>query len=222
MSRGEAVVTAATALAWNNVALPQSGLGPRGRAIMGGVAGLTAVVIARRRGYTAHDLGLAASAVPSGLRHGALAAMVPAAAYAVAARVPALHARLAEGESRADFAEWVALHIPVGTVATEELLFRSVLSTMLSRAWPRSAATTAHALIFGLWHVRAARSAGDSVAGTVIATGVAAWVFEELRRRSGSVVAPALLHLSINVGGSIAAKAARTGSAKSANRGPVD
>ena len=66
-----------------------------------------------------------------------------------------------------------------------------------------------HAATFGLWHVRAARIAGDGVAVSVLLTGCSAWLFEWVRRRSGSVVAPALLHLSVNVGGAVAAELAQ-------------
>ena len=83
-------------------------------------------------------------------------------------------------------------------LAPEELLFRGVLTPLVSPA--------VHATAFGLWHVRPAMIAGDSVVGTVAVTGLAALGFDWLRRRSGSVLAPALAHLAINTGGAAAAR----------------
>jgi membrane protease YdiL (CAAX protease family) len=135
--------------------------------------------------------------------------VIPLAGYAITLSVPALRRRVPTGDDVTDFAGWVGFRIPVGTVAHEELLFRSVLSAMLRRAWPPATAHVLHAATFGLWHVRGARIAGDGVAASVLLTGCSAWLFEGVRRRSGSVVAPALLHLSINVGGAVAAELVR-------------
>jgi membrane protease YdiL (CAAX protease family) len=43
--------------------------------------------------------------------------------------------------------------------------------------------------------------------GTVLVTGAAGWVFGWLAERSGSVVAPALAHLTVNEAGALAALA---------------
>ncbi|MBC2639869.1 MULTISPECIES: CPBP family intramembrane glutamic endopeptidase [unclassified Rhodococcus (in: high G+C Gram-positive bacteria)] len=209
MSRPASVAAAAAALVWNDVVLPRSGLGPYGRAAAGGALGLSAVGAARAAGYGVDELGLSVSAVRSGLRYGAAASVVPIAGYAIALSIPALRARMPTGDDATGVVGWVGFRIPVGTVTHEELVFRSVLSAMFRRAWPAAAADALHATTFGLWHVRAARIAGDSVVASVLFTGASAWLFEWLRRRSGSVAAPALLHLSVNVGGAVAAEVAR-------------
>ncbi|WAM17389.1 CPBP family intramembrane glutamic endopeptidase [Rhodococcus sp. JS3073] len=209
MSRLASVAGATAAVLWNNVVLPGSGLGPYGRAVAGGVLGLSVVGAARAAGYGVDELGLSASNVPSGLRYGAVASVVPLAGYAITLSVPALRRRVPTGDGVTDFVGWVGFRIPVGTVAHEELLFRSVLSAMLRRAWPPATAHALHAATFALWHVRAARTAGDGVAASMLLTGSSAVLFDWLRRRSGSVVAPALLHLSVNVGGAVAAEVAR-------------
>lgn len=49
------------------------------------------------------------------------------------------------------------------------------------------------------------RAAGEPVAGTVLITGLAGWVFATLAERSGSLLAPALVHLAVNEAGAIAA-----------------
>ncbi|BAH53168.1 CPBP family intramembrane glutamic endopeptidase [Rhodococcus opacus] len=210
MSRLASVAGAAAAVLWNNVVLPGSGLGPYGRAVAGGALGLSVVGAARTAGYGVDELGLSASAVRSGLRYGAAASVVPLAGYAIALGVPAARRQVPTGDRVGDVAGWVGFRIPVGTVAHEELLFRSVLSAMLRRGWTPTAADVLHAATFGLWHVRAARIARDPIVASVLLTGASAWLFEWLRRRSGSVVAPALLHLSVNVGGVLAAEAARS------------
>ena len=209
MSRLASVAGAAAAVLWNNVVLPGSGLGPYGRAVAGGALGLSAVGAARAGGYGVDELGLSASAVRSGLRYGSVVSVLPLAGYAIALSVPAARGRIAAGERVTDVAGWVGFRIPVGTVVHEELLFRSVLSAMLRRGWTLTPAYALHAVTFGLWHVRAARIAGDPIAASMLLTGSSALLFEWLRRRSGSVVAPALLHLSVNVGGVVAAEVAR-------------
>lgn len=209
--RARAVALIAGLIAWNNTVLPAMGLSPRGRAAAnaGAALGLTALVGAR--GANRSDLGLTRSDVPAGVRWGAAAGAVPLLGFVVMLAVPTLRVRLgdeARGGGREDFLEWVALHIPLGTVLGEELLFRSVLSVELDRAWGPLPGRAVHAATFGLWHIQPARAAGDSVPGTVMVTGLSALIFEWLRRRSGSIVAPALLHLAINAGAATAVRLA--------------
>ncbi|WP_072687062.1 CPBP family intramembrane glutamic endopeptidase [Rhodococcus marinonascens] len=209
MSRFSSIAGAAATVVWNNAILPRSGLGATGRAVAGGAFGQAAVAFARASGYGVDELGLSASKVPMGLRYGALASVVPLAGYATVLSVPALRKRVPQGQTSRDLSGWVGFRIPVGTVIHEELVFRSVLSAMLGRYWQSTTARVLHATTFGLWHVRAARIAGDSVAATMLFTAVSGWLLDWLRRRSGSVLAPALLHLSVNVGGVVAAEVAR-------------
>lgn len=116
--------------------------------------------------------------------------------------------RSPRANGREDFFEWIFLHIPFGTVLSEELLFRSALSAVWNRELSRPAAQAVHALTFGLWHVAPARAGGDNVPAAVALTGASAVLFEWLRRRGGSVLAPALLHLAANVGGALAVRLA--------------
>lgn len=153
-------------------------------------------------GVGPQELGL--GNVRSGLLWGSAAAAVPVAGFAIALAAPSVRSRFAvPDEVRDDFAEWVAAHIPLGTVLTEELLFRGVLTVLTERAWSAGAATAVRALAFGLWHVHPARVAHDSVPGTVAVTAASSLVFDRLRARSGSVLAPAMLHLALNVGGAL-------------------
>jgi uncharacterized protein len=104
--------------------------------------------------------------------------------------------------------------IPFGTVALEELAFRSVLWGMLARhlrPWQVLGTTS---VVFGFWHVIPALRVGETnqgvsdavggagsaavVVGTVLLTTVGGLVFGELRRRSGSVLASAGAHWATN------------------------
>lgn len=198
-------------VAWSNAVLPALGQGPWGRTAANTVCAAALAAATRASGVTARDLGWARPV--SGLRWGSVAALVPVAMYAVVLAVPAGRKRLAGGDRRTDYAAWVAVHIPLGTVLSEELLFRSVLHafTQLPASPDGPASRSGRVLAsaaFGLWHMAPARAAGDSIPGTVVLTALSGLVFDELRRRSGSVLAPALLHLAVNLGGAVAVRLA--------------
>ncbi|MEV0947712.1 CPBP family intramembrane glutamic endopeptidase [Rhodococcus sp. NPDC049939] len=209
MTKLASVAGAAATVVWNNVILPRSGLGPTGRAVAGGAFGLAAVASARSAGYGVDELGLSVTKMPAGLRYGTAASALPIAGYVTALSVSALRKRVPPRQTSPDLAGWVLFRIPVGTVVHEELVFRSALSAILGRSWPSATARVLHATTFGLWHIRAARISEDSVAGTLLVTCAFAWLLDWLRRRSGSVVAPALLHLSVNVAGAIVVESMR-------------
>ncbi|USQ85536.1 CPBP family intramembrane metalloprotease [Streptomyces phaeoluteigriseus] len=106
--------------------------------------------------------------------------------------------------------------VPVGTVLLEEIAFRGVLYGLVRRARGVVWATVVSSLLFGLWHVlpslhlAASKPAlnsvfGDSafgaavaVMGAVLFTAAAGVLFCELRRRSGSLLAPMGLHWAVN------------------------
>jgi membrane protease YdiL (CAAX protease family) len=106
--------------------------------------------------------------------------------------------------------------IPVGTVLLEEVAFRGVLWGLLRRLGGTVLATAVSSALFGLWHILPSlglatdneaignavgqgRSAQViTVAGTVLFTAASGVVFCELRRRSGSLLAPAALHWAVN------------------------
>jgi membrane protease YdiL (CAAX protease family) len=109
----------------------------------------------------------------------------------------------------------VLVRVPVGTVLLEEVAFRGVLWAMVRRRRGTAWATTVSSLLFGLWHVLPSRGLSQvntaaavlgtgpagralSVAVGVVATTAAGVVLCELRRRSGSLLAPAALHWAVN------------------------
>jgi membrane protease YdiL (CAAX protease family) len=200
--RGPAAVVAAVTL---GAVLPAAPVGPRGRALLAVGAGVGAVALTRVSGLDRHALGLDVSRLRAGLRWGATAAALIGGGYVVALSVPALRVHFVDDERgrREDFYEWIGLHIPVGTVLAEELLFRGALTALVGPL-PQAAA-------FGLWHVRPAIAVGDSVATTVVVTGLSGLGFAWLRKGSGSVLAPALAHLAVNVGGAVAVRVATLG-----------
>ena len=113
--------------------------------------------------------------------------------------------------------------IPLQTVIPEELAFRGVLHGTLNRAWNFRGVAAAGSLLFGLWHISTSlgltssnvgftRILGGGVVGmlagvllAVLATAAAGFVFTWLRRRSGSLIAPIVLHWSLNGVGALAA-----------------
>nr|WP_296774449.1 type II CAAX endopeptidase family protein [Rhodococcus sp. (in: high G+C Gram-positive bacteria)] len=186
-------ILGALTTAWSSVVVPALNLSPRGRAVVNAGFGISLVALS---GRGASDLAL--TRWRSGLRWGLAAASVPVLGSVVIASVPALAGRVRPSDE--NLAEWVLFRIPVGTVVTEELIFRGVFDAVSPAMSP---------VFFGLWHVHPARAAGDSVVGTVAGTFAAGLLFSWLRRRSGSVLAPALLHWAVNASGAVLAVRAR-------------
>lgn len=174
---------------WSTAVMPALDLTPRSRAVVNAAFG---VGLAYVSGQNASDLGLRRWG--SGLRWGLAAAAVPVAGASIVAAVPALAERVRPSDE--DLAEWLLFRIPVGTVLTEELTFRGVFDAVSPGLSP---------VFFGLWHIHPARSAGDCVPATVLGTAAAGVVFSWLRRRSGSVLAPALAHCAVNSSGAVLA-----------------
>lgn len=176
------------------------------------------IAIARARGLTAADLGLARSTWPTGLRWGATAAALVGAAYALAYLITPVRQALPDGGGdvgRTALAE-VLVVIPLGTVLPEEIAFRGLLLTLLRCRLGALASTMISSGVFGLWHVvpslgggaandAIAHVVGDDAAGTVVRviatvlfTSVAGVVLCELRLRSDSLIAPMLTHWTVN------------------------
>jgi uncharacterized protein len=204
----------------NLVAYAALALGPAG------AAGLLA--LARWAGLSWAELGLGPGTWLRGLRWAGAAIGAVAMVFAVGAALPLT--RSAFRDSRYDFGWGHALLtafvlIPVGTVLFEEVAFRGVLWGLLRRRHSTTVATSLSSALFGLWHVlpslglaKADQAIGTavgsgssgqavSVLGTVLFTALAGVVFCELRRRSGSLLAPAGLHWATNALGVLAATA---------------
>ncbi|WP_236147555.1 CPBP family intramembrane glutamic endopeptidase [Mycolicibacterium sp. CH28] len=150
-------------------------------------------------------LGLRPPQVWSGLRAGGAVAGTVAAGVAATTALPRVRTAMRTRELPGDPVRWLAFEIPVGTVWSEEASFRAALGTVAADAFGPTGGRLFSAVVFGLSHIPDARAAGESVAGTVLVTGLAGWVFGWLAERSGSVLAPALAHLAVNEAGAVAA-----------------
>jgi membrane protease YdiL (CAAX protease family) len=192
-------------------------------------AGL-AVALAHKVGANWDDLGLARRDVGRGVRLGLLTILPIAAVVATGVALTVSRGFFVDTRF-SDFGTLrmlyeLALRIPLGTALSEELIFRGALLGLCLRRHDFFKAALLSSLAFGLWHVITAMGAVQSdaageilaspaaqaagVAATVVATGAAGMVFCWLRRRSGSVVAPAITHAALNglavVGGLVAAR----------------
>ncbi|WP_206314562.1 CPBP family intramembrane glutamic endopeptidase [Streptomyces coryli] len=187
------------------------------------------IVIARRAGCTRGELGLGASG--KGLRHGAVAAGVVGAVYAAGVAAPRTRVLFDDDRAAgtgAGLARQALVEVPFGTVVLEEAGFRAVLPALLRPACGEVGADAVAAGLFGLWHILPSRDlvaanpalAEAAAAGVppspvraavsaVVTTAAAGVLFAALRRRSGSVIAPALLHAATNSLGYAAAWAVR-------------
>jgi membrane protease YdiL (CAAX protease family) len=194
--------------------------------VTGPLAALLLLLIGRVAGLTWSELGLGPPALRRGTQVAAVAAVAVAIVYAVAVAIPATRGAFRDTRYRVGLRAglYTALvAIPVGTVLFEEVAFRSVLWGLLDRGSGDLVATVASACLFGLWHVLPAldlarthtsvRGAATARPGRVVITvlvsvgftTIAGVVFAELRRRSGSLVAPIGLHWATNGLGVLAA-----------------
>jgi uncharacterized protein len=165
------------------------------------------------------DLGLDHHDLRRGLAYGAVVAAAVTVVLASGAALPATRGlfqdRRAEGISTAVLLYVALVRVPLGTVVLEETLFRGVLLGLGMRRWSQTTAVSVSCLAFGLWHVLPARHvtsfnpvfaglAGGrlgwlyGVVAAVVATAVAGVVLCWLRLRSRSLLAPALLHATVN------------------------
>jgi membrane protease YdiL (CAAX protease family) len=102
--------------------------------------------------------------------------------------------------------------VPLKTVLFEEVTFRGILPAIALRIKNQQRfATIVSSVAFGLWHVFSASKIGDYdlagavtipnivvILGVFIATTAAGFLFCELRWRSGSLLAPIIVHWFIN------------------------
>lgn len=181
------------------------------------MAAVLAIAAARSVGYSRADLGLARNDLAAGLRLGGTFAVVVVVAVTVIAALPFTTDFFADDRFN-DLTPWdtafeVGVRIPIVTAFAEEAFFRSVLLAVLLVATSTWRAVLASSLMFGLWHIfttigdlddnrataeMSVAGAVGAVVGVVVVTGGAGIVFAWLRLRSGSLVAPWLVHSALN------------------------
>jgi membrane protease YdiL (CAAX protease family) len=193
---------------------------PRCYVLTGMAASILLGVLARRDGCSWTDLGLSRRRVRPGLWWGAVTAAAVALGYAVAVALPPTRSGFDDARSTALSGSQLAWRafgtVPLGTVLLEEVAFRGVLYAMLTRRYGLRPAIMTSSVLFGLWHflpaqaVRGSNAFVGQVAGTgsgaqaltvlgaMIGAAVGGVVLCELRRRSGSLLAPAILHWALN------------------------
>ncbi|MDX1885648.1 CPBP family intramembrane glutamic endopeptidase [Mycolicibacterium sp. 120270] len=154
---------------------------------------------------TRAPLGLRPPAIWSGLRHGLAVAGPIAIAVAASTAIAPVRDGLAGRDLPASSYGWLGFKIPIGTVWSEEAVFRAALGTLSADAFGPVWGRVLQSLAFGLSHIDDARSTGVPVAGTVVVTGFAGWCFAWLHERSGSLAASMLAHLATNESGAVAA-----------------
>ncbi len=192
---------------------------PHATLVAGPVCALGLPLIGRTAGLSWADMGLGRGTWRPGLRWAGAEIGLVAVVIAAGAALPLT--RNAFRDTRYQLGLGAALLdalvlIPVGTVLLEEVAFRGVLWGLLRRARGTVTATAVTSLLFGLWHVLPSlglASANQAISGTVGSgrsaelvtvlatmgfTALAGVVFCELRRRSGSLLAPAGLHWAVN------------------------
>lgn len=213
-------------VAWNNVIVTHLPGHPGWYVATNVVAAVALLAAARAAGLSWEELGLAPRRFAAGVRWGAACFVLVAAAYATAVAVPDLRPLLGDARiarlDRVEIAYHALVRIPLGTVLWEEVAFRGVLLAALARVLPLRSAVGVSALVFGVWHVRPTLSAlaiNDLAQGPVqvglgvllgcLGTAAAGVLMSWLRLRSGSMLAPALLHLATNSLGVLAAAAVR-------------
>lgn len=212
-------VIAASNVVLNRI-LPRGAEVPGGLVAAGGVA-----LIALRSGATNSDLGFDRDARPASVRLG-LSLGVP---IGTAIMLGAFSKRLSGFYDRERMASTgvlealyqFGLRIPIATAVAEEIIFRGGLEALLRLRRPPNHAALLASLLFGAWHVlptldrmeadpniaelhggQALKKAGG-VAATVAATFAAGVGFSLLRRHTGSILAPTIVHASFNGGGYI-------------------
>ena len=177
-------------------------------------------------GGTMADAGLGRASLARGARWAGALIGIVAAIYLIGALLPFTRELFSDSRDNTltglQVADRVLIRVPIGTVMLEEIAFRGVLLALLLRLVSRAWATTISSLLFGLWHIlpslhlstqKPALTAvfghgllGADLAdvGAVLFTAAAGAVLCELRRRSGSLLAPMGLHWSTNALGYLA------------------
>ena len=173
--------------------------------------------LARRSGLSWEDLGLDRRSWRRGAKAAAGASGLVATVFAVGAALPATRSAFLDPNYRADAGRALfnaLVVVPLGTVVPEEVGFRGVLLAALRRDHGVRSATVWSSVAFGLWHLlptlsqanpalvgvvgHGARSKVALLGGGVAFTGLSGALFCELRRRTGSLLAPAGLHWATN------------------------
>jgi len=214
-------VSAVALIAGSNLAL--NGAFPRRLVVPTALASAVGMLlISRLSGATTEQQGLALESAPRGLKIGLLIGAPVVGAMVAGAYVPFTHKffrdeRIITADGPSALYE-LFIRIPLATAIGEELIFRSALEGILRLRRSPLQALLATAALFGIWHAlpaldRLRSNPGaravhkdNNLAKFVVVIGVccvtagAAVVFSWLRQKTGSVLAPIIVHYAINSG----------------------
>ncbi len=186
------------------------------------VAAALVLLAHRFAGGTWDQAGLGPGALPRGARWALRLAAAVAVCYLAAALLPATRTLFldprVEHAGTATIAYQVLVRIPLGTVLLEEIAFRGVLFGLVQRTRGVAWATIISCTLFALWHVPPALHVANAnrtltlgaptaaaVTVALVGAALAGLALCELRRRTGSLLAPAGLHWATNALGYLTA-----------------
>lgn len=195
-----------------------------------GIAGV-AVLLGLSFGLNFEQMGLAFDKIWPGIYIAFLAVGAIVLGTSIIATIPILR-RFFLGDDLANasgklISYEATIRVPFGTALIEEVLFRGVLLGLLLQHNSTITAIVISSLIFGLWHIFPTiamlennsilakanrdlkRRKYGSIIGVVIITSIAGAIFAWLRIISNSIVAPWLVHWSINSSGMLGIAIAR-------------
>lgn len=204
----------------------------------------TAIMLGFGFGLTPRQMGISLYTIGSGIVIAAVASGVIAIATMLIALIPPLRKYfLGDNLSKASgklIAFEAGIRIPFSTALIEEVLFRGVLLGLLLAHYNTFVALAYSSIIFGLWHIfptiatleqndataaaiqRKKHRKYTGIAGTVTITTVAGVLFGYIRILADSIIAPWLLHWTINASGVAGIYIARKVSQKSTTKEPYD
>jgi membrane protease YdiL (CAAX protease family) len=184
---------------------------------------VTAIVLGFGFGLTPKEMGVSIYTITSGIFIAIAASVVIAVATLIIAIIPPLRKYfLGDNLSKASgklIAFEAGIRIPFSTALIEEVLFRGVLLGLLLTHYSTPIALLYASIVFGLWHIFptiATLEQNDAtikaiankkhrkyagVVGTVAITTVAGLLFGYLRILANSIIAPWLVHWTINSSG---------------------
>lgn len=195
-----------------------------------GIAGV-AILLGFSFGLNLEQMGLALDKILPGFIIAVIAVVIIVFLTSIVATIPFLR-RFFLGDNLAHASGKLityeaTIRVPFGTALIEEVLFRGVFLGLLLQHNSTVMAILISAVIFGLWHIFPtiamlednqilARANKDlkrrkygSIIGVVIVTASAGIAFAWLRVISNSIVAPWLVHWSINSSGMLGVAIAR-------------
>lgn len=185
-------------------------------------ASIVGLLIALNFGLSAVEIGISFDYILRGVVVAIIFSALVLMSILVLATIPALHKYFLSQTSilKSDLSEVIyetIFRIPMVTALFEEFIFRGLLLALFLQYYSRLHAVLFSSIVFGLWHVFPAINnmnqnhykknnsntlqSNSFIAGNVLITGTVGALFSWLRLISGSILAPWLLHWTINAGG---------------------